>query len=315
MAAILKLIRYKNLIIIVLLQSLLRYGLLLPILHHHGVSPELSHINFGLLVLATVLLAASGYVINDYFDVRIDRINRPENVIIGKKLSRRTALLLHVVLTITGVFIGLFLAYITRKENYALMFIVVPVLLWYYSTTLKKQMLLGNLTIAMLTALVPFVVVSMEFATLARVQGSEILDSRACSIAWFWTTGFAFFAFISTLSRELIKDMEDMEGDREAGCHTLPIEMGLDYSRTISIILTLASVAAIWIILVLVPQLHTSYLAWGYFFLFLTIPYLVMGYKVLKAQSREDFHTASSISKFIMLMGILFIFVARTFFV
>lgn len=315
MAAILKLIRYKNLIIIVLLQCLLRYGLLLPILHHHGVSPELSHINFGLLVLATLLLAASGYVINDYFDVRIDRINRPENVIIGKKISRRTALLLHVILTITGVLIGLFLAYITRKENYALMFIVVPVLLWYYSTTLKKQMLIGNLTIAMLTALVPFVVVSMEFATLARVQGSEILDSRACSIAWFWTTGFAFFAFISTLSRELIKDMEDMEGDSEAGCHTLPIEMGLNYSRSISIMLTIASVAALWIILIMVPQLRNSYVTWGYFFLFLTIPYLIMGYKVLKAQSREDFHTASSISKFIILMGILFIFVARTFFV
>ena len=315
MPAILKLVRYKNLIIIILLQCLLRYGLLLPILHHYGVSPELGHVNFGLLVLATVLLAASGYVINDYFDVRIDRINRPENVIIGKKISRRSALLLHVILTITGVFIGLFLAYITRKENYALMFIVVPGLLWYYSTTLKKQMLIGNLAIAMLTALVPFVVVSIEFATLARIQGSEILESRACSTAWFWTTGFAFFAFISTLARELIKDMEDMEGDREAGCRTLPVEMGLDYSRTVSILLTIASIAAIWTITALVPELRQSIIAWAYFFIFLTVPYLIKGYLVLKARSREDFHKASSLSKFIMLMGILFIFVARTFFV
>lgn len=315
MLSILRLIRYKNLIIIALLQCLLRYGLLIPVLHEFGVSPELSDISFGLLVLSTLLLAASGYVINDYFDVRIDRINRPHDVVIGREVQRRTALLLHVIFTITGVFIGLFLAYITRKESYALMYIVVPGLLWYYSTTLKKQILIGNLAIAMLTALVPFIVVSMEFATLARVHGEAILHSQACSTAWFWTTGFAFFAFISTISRELIKDMEDMEGDREAGCHTLPLEMGVHYSRTIVILLTVASIAALWIIVAMVPQLRQSYITWGYFFLFLTVPYLILIYKVSKAKIREDFHKASSISKFIMLMGILFILVARTFFI
>lgn len=313
--ALLNLVRYKNLIIIVLMQCLLRYGLLIPVLHHYGVSPELSHVKFGLLVLATVLLAASGYVINNYFDVSIDRINRPDNVVVGRQIPRRTALLLHVILTITGVFIGLFLAYITRKENYALMFIVIPGLLWYYSTTLKKQVLVGNLTIALLTALVPFVVVSLEFATLARAHGEAILHSKACSTAWFWTTGFAFFAFISTLMRELIKDMEDIEGDKEAGCHTLPVEMGIEYSRTVVIILAIASVTALWIILFMVPRLYESYLTWGYFFLFLTIPYLLLAYKSLKAQTRKQFHQASNLSKIIMLMGILFILVARTFFV
>lgn len=315
MLSLLRLIRYKNLIIIVLMQSLLRYGLLLPILHHFGVPPVLSHSSFGLLVMATVLLAASGYVINDYFDVRIDRINRPENVVVGRKIPRRTALLLHVIFTITGVFIGLFLAYITRKESYALMFIAIPVVLWYYSTTLKKQMLIGNLTIAMLTALVPFVVVSMEFAALARVHGESILQSQACSTAWFWTTGFAFFAFISTITRELIKDMEDIEGDREAGCHTLPVEMGIDYSRSIVLVMTIASVTALWLITIFVPRLRDSHITWGYFFLFLTIPYFILGYKVLRAKTRNDFHKASSVSKFIMLMGILFILLARTFFI
>ncbi len=312
---LLKLIRYKNLTIIVLLQYVLRYGLLIPVLKSHGVSPEMSHISFGLLALATLLLAASGNVINDYFDVRIDRINRPDNVVVGREIPRRTALLLHVIFTITGVFIGLFLAYVTRKESYALMFVLIPGLLWYYSTTLKKQMLIGNLAIAMLTALVPFVVVSMEFATLARVHGNAILQSDACSTAWFWTTGFAFFAFISTITRELIKDMEDLEGDREAGCHTMPVEMGLDYSRSIVLLLTVASIAAMWIILAMVPRLHQSLITWVYFFLFLTIPYIIMGFMILKAKTRKEFHKASSMSKIIMLMGILFILVARTFFI
>jgi 4-hydroxybenzoate polyprenyltransferase len=313
--AYLNLIRYKNLIIIVLLQILLRYGLLIPILNHFGVSPELSHLRFGLLVLATVLLAASGYVINNYFDVSIDRINKPDNVVVGRQVPRRTALLLHVIFTFTGVFIGLFLAYITRKENYALMFILIPGLLWYYSTTLKKQMLVGNLTIALLTALVPFVVVSIEFATLARVHGSIILQSEACSTAWFWTTGFAFFAFISTLMRELIKDMEDVEGDREAGCRTLPVEMGIDYSRSIVVILSIASVAALWLILIFVPQLRSSLITIGYFALFLTIPYVVLALKTLTSKTKKDFAFISGLSKIIMLMGILFIIVARTFFV
>jgi 4-hydroxybenzoate polyprenyltransferase len=313
--AYLNLIRYKNLIIIVLLQILLRYGLLIPILNYFGVSPELSHLRFGLLVLATVLLAASGYVINNYFDVSIDRINKPDNVVVGRQVPRRTALLLHVIFTFTGVFIGLFLAYITRKENYALMFILIPGLLWYYSTTLKKQMLVGNLTIALLTALVPFVVVSIEFATLARVHGSIILQSEACSTAWFWTTGFAFFAFISTLMRELIKDMEDVEGDREAGCRTLPVEMGIDYSRSIVVILSIASVAALWLILIIVPQLRSSLITIGYFALFLTIPYVVLALKTLTSKTKKDFAFISGLSKIIMLMGILFIIVARTFFV
>ncbi|MBZ4676430.1 MAG: prenyltransferase [Anaerophaga sp.] len=315
MMAYLKLIRYKNLIIIVLLQCLLRYGLLLPVLHHFDVSPALSHLRFGLLVISTVLLAASGYVINNYFDVRIDRINRPDEVVVGREVPRRTALLLHVILTFAGVFTGLFIAYITRKESYALLFIVIPGLLWYYSTTLKKQILVGNLTIALLTALVPFMVVSLEFATLARVHGSSVLQSEACSTAWFWTTGFAFFAFISTLMREIIKDMEDVEGDREAGCHTLPVEMGIDYSRTIVMSLAIASVIALWIILAFVPQLRTSYISWGYFLLFLTVPYLLLSMKILKAKTKKEFRTASRLSKFIMLMGILFILVARTFFV
>ncbi len=313
--AYLNLIRYKNLIIIVLMQYLLRYGLLVPVLNYYDVSPELSDLRFGLLVLSTVLLAASGYVINNYFDVKIDRINKPDNVVVGRQVSRRTALLLHVIFTITGVFIGLFLAYITRKENYALMFIVIPGLLWYYSTTLKKQVLVGNLTIALLTALVPFVVVSLEFATLARVHGSAILHSEACSTAWFWTTGFAFFAFISTITRELIKDMEDEEGDKEAGCRTLPVEMGIDYSRTIVVILSIASIAALWIILFFVPQLRESYISWGYFFLFLTVPYLLLALKMIYAKTKKDFTIASGLSKLIMLMGILFILVARTFFV
>jgi 4-hydroxybenzoate polyprenyltransferase len=313
--AFLRLIRIKNLIIIVLLQYLLRYGLLLPMLQFYGLDPVLTHLRFVILVAATVFLAASGNVINDYFDQKIDRINRPDKVVVGHIFQRRTVLLWHVIFTFLGVFTGFFLAYISRKENYALMFVMIPALLWYYSTTLKKQVLIGNLVISLLTALVPYFVVSLEFATLARVHGSEILSTEACSMAWFWTTGFAFFAFISTLSREIIKDMEDVKGDKEAGCNTLPIEMGIEHTRIIVILLIFASVAALWTVFFLVPELKTSQITLLYFTAFLTLPYLALVWKVLVAKDAKQFNQASQISKLIMLAGILFILVARTFFI
>lgn len=312
--AFLRLIRVKNLVIIVLMQYLLRYGLLLPMLGFYGLEPALSDWTFLVLVASTVFLAASGYVINDYFDIKTDLINRPEKVVAGQVFQRRTVLLWHVIFTFLGVFTGLFLAYITRKENYALMFIFIPGLLWYYSTTLKKQILVGNLAISLLTAMVPYFVVSLEFAMLARVHGAAILSTEACSMAWFWTTGFAFFAFVSNLSREIIKDLEDLKGDQESGCRTLPVEMGEGATKTVVLILNLATVAALWVVFFVVPELKNSGLTLLYFSLFLTLPYLLLSGLVLRAKDNRYYHWASQISKLIMLAGILFVFVARTFF-
>ncbi len=313
--AFLRLIRFKNLVVIALLQYLLRYGLLLPLLSYYDINPALSDLRFLVLVITTVLLAASGYVINDYFDVKSDRINRPEKVVVGQVYPRRKVLLLHVLFTFIGVFAGFFLAYIYRKESYALMFLFIPGLLWYYSTTLKKQVLIGNLAISLLTALVPYFVVSLEFAALEKLYGQNILETEACSMAWFWTTGFAFFAFISNLGRELIKDLEDVKGDKEAGCHTLPLELGMDYTRTVVMLLSLASVVALWIVYMVVPQLLNSQITLIYFSFFLTLPYLALIWLIYKAREPHQYRRASHLSKLIMLLGILYILIARSFFV
>ena len=127
--------------------------------------------------------------------------------------------------------------YVARKENYALIAVGVPILLWYYSTTFKKQAVLGNLIISFFTALVAYTVVSAEFAMLARAHGAHILMTEACSSAWFWTTGFAFFAFITNFSREIIKDAEDIKGDKAVGCKTLPISLGLPLTKAFLIVL------------------------------------------------------------------------------
>lgn len=308
--AFLRLIRYKNLFIIALLQVLLRYGLLLPILAHYGINPVLTDLRFGLLIVSTILLAASGYVINDYFDIRIDRINRPDTVLVGKHIKRRTALFLHVLLTVTGVFVGLFLAYVARKENYALMYILIPALLWYYSTTFKRHAVIGNLIISMLTALVPYVVVSLEFAMLARVHGEAILQTNACSTAWFWTTGFAFFAFITNLIREIIKDTEDLRGDKAVGCRTLPIAIGVNFTKILVSLMVIGSVVTLWLLFFFIPEVQNIPYAATYFILCLSIPYLLLLFQLYRSKSSNGFHTASSISKVIMLLGIVFILFA-----
>ncbi len=310
MLALLRLIRFKNLLIIALYQSLIRYGLIIPILNHYGYEPSLSHFRFGLLVLASVLLAASGYVINDYFDIKIDRLNRPDKLIIDNNIKRREAMFFHVILTFCGVFIGLFLSYIIRKESWALMFILIPVFLWYYSTTFKKQGFIGNLVVSGLTALVSIVVVSLEFGYLERIYGNSIIDSEVCSVAWFWTLGFAFFAFITNLIREIAKDMEDEFGDKKEGCQTLPIVIGIKYSKALILIITSFTALSIWGAFFYIPELYNSKLTLYYFIVLITIPIIVSTFLLIKAKKPASYHNLSTLYKYIMLLGILYIFIA-----
>lgn len=301
----LRLVRIGNILFIAIFQILLRYCVILPILEHQGIEPALSLSRFILLVIATTTLAASGNVINDYFDVSADRINRPEKVIVGQTINRRTVLLTHVILTLIGMFTGLFLAFVFRKESYALLFIVVPVILWFYSTTLKKQMLIGNLTVALLIALSAYLVVSMEFTALVRRLGASVVDSQACSMAWFYTSGFAFFALITNLAREIIKDMEDIQGDRACGCHTLPIDMGIGYSKTIVVILEIMTIVAIWAAYLFSTRLSNVPYIEAYLTLLLTVPTIVICFLVVRAQESRQFHRASLLSKIVMLAGML----------
>ncbi len=314
MIAIFRLIRIKNLFIVALLQTLIRYGLIIPILHAYGYESDLSDMRFIILVLSTVLLAASGYVINDYFDIKIDRLNRPDKMVLENDLKRRDAMFLHVILTFTGVFMGMYISYVFRKEAYALMYIVIPAVLWYYSTTFKKHGLIGNIMVSGLIALVAILVVSVEFTALNRVHGSKIIESEVCNVAWFWTLGFAFFAFVVNLIREIVKDCEDVLGDKEQGCHTLPIDLGFGYTKTIVTLLISFVVIVIWLLYFSIDRIHNSQISLWYIIGFITIPFAAVTYLMHKANTPEQYHKVSTILKLIMLAGVLFIFVVGNLF-
>lgn len=218
----LKLIRYKNLLIIALTQVLIRYSLMMP----YDLPHALSDAQFALLVLATLLIAAGGYAINDYFDIQVDRINKGSDVVVGYKIKRRTAMILHIALSAAGLLIGSYLSYAVGMPKLAGIFAISIGLLWFYSTHFKKQFLTGNLVISFLTA-VSVMLVGL-FELVPALEADSLDGARGVLIVM---SGYAIFAWISTLLREIVKDLEDIKGDQAMGYHTLVIEFGEEKAR------------------------------------------------------------------------------------
>lgn len=298
-----RLIRIENLLFLAIFQILLRYCVVLPILEVNGIEPMLSSTNFVLLVVSTVFLAASGNVINDYFDVKADSINRPERVVVGKSIERRSVLLIHVAFTLIGVLCGLFISFVYRKETYAILFIAIPAILWFYSTHFKKQMLVGNLIVAMLVAVSACLVVSVEFAAIVSLSDPMIINTKACSSAWFYTTGIAFFAFLSNLAREIVKDMEDANGDKACGCHTLPVDMGVRYSKYIVVALEIVLIVALWATYAIIDAVRTVPYISVYYAVAITLPTIAVCVYLLRSKTRRQFSTVSTLCKVVMMLG------------
>lgn len=231
-----KLIRLPNLLIMAFTQYMVRWCLLIPALElkRHDLDfslleKQMSEIDFFLLVLSTMMIGAAGYIINDYFDVRIDEVNRPATNLVGKTIKRRVAIASHMTLNVIGAGLGIWLSWkygIFRLG--AFVYITAPALLWFYSTNLKRQFLIGNFVIALLSAIVPIIVVLFEIPAIYRTF-PELVKSGYLRLddVLYLTLIFSLFAFVISLLREIIKDTEDYEGDLAYGCKTMPIVLGI----------------------------------------------------------------------------------------
>ncbi len=314
MRSFLRLIRYKNLIIVALTQYLMRFAILQPILKLNGFELQLGEFHFFLLVLATLLITAAGYVINDYFDTRTDMLNRPETVVVGREISRRTAIIYHWALNFTGIFTGFYLAFYAGVPLLGFSFIFVGGLLWFYSTTYNRQFLIGNLVIAFLTALVPVMVVLFEVPMLNNEYGG-IMRFSGFSYIFAWVGSFGYFAFLTTLIRELIKDVEDYEGDIAQGRRSVPIVLGIPYAKLIIgglIIVTLISLAYLYKAYLMIGFYgETDYLSLLYFIIFLLLPFSFLFYKIIKARKKKEFRSANNLAKLIMLSGLMYSLLVR----
>ena len=227
--AFIKMIRLPNLFFIVLTQVLFHTAILDTILLPLGTGPSIDGWNFILLVVSSVLIAAAGYIINDYFDINIDQINKPTANVVDKIVSRRWAMAWHFVLSGVGILLSAWVAWRTGFWYILLGNFMCVLLLFGYSVSLKRKLLFGNILISLLTAWVILVIGLAEF-TSPVFTSSKIVEASGKDHSVF-SLLYAGFAFISSLIREAIKDIEDMQGDEKYGCRTMPIVWGVNSAK------------------------------------------------------------------------------------
>ncbi len=270
-----------------------------------------SEVSFWLLVTSTTLIAAAGYIINDYFDVKTDIINHPETVVIDKTIKRRTAMLLHLIFSGVGLLLGAWLAYRCFALRLVLFQLVAISLLWYYSTHFKKQLLTGNLVIAFLTSIIPFMPLAYEMLNGVHVN-TAYFDQEPEKLKLLLVITFLFsgFAFLTSLIREIVKDMEDFKGDIQTGCKTMPIAWGIITTKTVTFFLIIITLGVLgFSIFKLWYWQHKT----ASFYLIMTVflPLSILILQVLKAKTPYHFKLGSLLLKFIMLFGIAFTFIIK----
>ncbi len=299
-----RLFRITNIIIIILTQFLVRIGIINPFLYGGNEGMMSSRIDFSLLVLVTVLITLGGYVINDYFDYRIDRVNRPDKIVIDRMISARQSIILHLVLTSIAIITGFYLAYRLRVISFGFLFPCIAFLLWLYSAKYKRSLILGNIIVAVLSSMVLFIVWLFEFFYLSSnpVQFSEVLGNLGPTNKLILIYGF--FAFLTSFFREIIKDIEDIEGDREFFCRTLPIVAGVRVSKWIIATLVLLTILILAFVQLTFYNRELMIVFW-YLILLTQIPLVYLLIRVFGAQTKREFHSLSQIAKFIMFTGLL----------
>ena len=299
--AFFRLIRWPIFLFIVLTQALFRY-FILPFVYLYGhegyENLKLSNSLFFILVLASVCIAGAGYIINDYFDVNIDLVNKSSKVIIDKFIKRRWAIVLHAVLSFAGLVLSMYVGWRLQNILIPLFNFLAIFILLFYSSTFKKKLLIGNILISLLTAWVILVMTLAEYRF--RLSPHDIVWQRLLKLSFI----YAGFAFIISLVREVVKDMEDREGDVKYGCTTMPIVWGIPVSKVF---------AGVWIVvltgLVMAMQIYVIQLGWWFSALYsivtIVIPLIWVLRKLYEANTPKQFHQLSSVIKIIMLAGII----------
>ncbi|MEO8582671.1 MAG: geranylgeranylglycerol-phosphate geranylgeranyltransferase [Flavitalea sp.] len=302
-AAFLRLIRSVNLLFIFITQLLFQYAIIVPMFGETGMlSPALPLKHFLLLSLSSVLIAAAGYIINDYFDLNIDKINRPGKIVVEKAIRRRWAIVWHWVLSLAGVVIGFYVGW--RASAFWLGFANAACVgaLWFYSTTFKRKILSGNIIISLLTA---WVVLVIGFVTHYRlVMHMDLYGFSFQSKLLRFTFLYAGFAFIICLVREVVKDIEDMEGDAKYGCRTMPIVWGVNVSKVFAGTWLSVITATLIIVFAYILQFRW-WVAATYCALLIILPLINILIGLYRAKSIADYHRLSKWIKFVMFTGIV----------
>ena len=297
--AFFNLVRWPNLVFIALTQFLFFYTIVIPSKEGSFAQVYLSLPLLVLLVFASVCIAAAGYIINDYFDLNIDLINKPDKLVVEKVIKRRWVIFWHFFLSMLGVALSFYVAFKSGIWLLGMANVICVVLLFLYSISFKKKLLSGNILISILTAWVILVLCMAE----VRVNMDNDLIAANQRILRLGIL-YAGFAFVISLIREAVKDMEDIVGDRKYGCTTMPIVWGIQSTK-----IFISTWIVILIAILVALQVYVIPLGWWWSILYATglliYPLFKSLFMLQKANKSEDYHKVSSIIKLVMLFGIL----------
>ena len=293
--ALLKLIRYQNLLLLVFMQLLFRYGFL----NLQDISLALSDLQFGILVLSTVCIAAAGYIINNIFDKETDAINNKE-VIIGKEISEANAYNLYIALNVLGVGGGFYLSNVIEKPGFALLFIVVSGTLYLYASSFKQSLLIGNIIVSILTAISVIIIGLFDLYPMITPDTQVHLG-----ILFKLLLDYALFAFLINFIREMVKDLQDVKGDYNMGMNTLPIAIGV--ARTSKIVLAATAFITFYLLYYIYIYYFSNnlYISTLYSLLTIIAPLVLICIKLFEAKTSSDFKTLSLLLKVVLFFGIL----------
>ena len=297
-AAFLKLVRLPNLFFMALTQVLFQFCIY-HTLYKGNIPPE-DLVRFILLVLASLLIAAAGYIINDYFDINIDEVNKLHKLVVDKHISRRWAIAWHFMLSVSGVILTAFALPFWQKWYLVLANIFCVALLWFYSTNFKKKLLTGNVIISLLTAWTILIVFFSKVSLADAIGEGEANHYKFFRLAIL----YAGFAFIISLIREAIKDMEDIEGDAKYDCKTMPIVWGLNATKVYVAVWLIVLIAVLILVQVYILQFRWWWPV-AYSILTIILPLLLVLLKLKQSVTTQHFHKLSSITKVAMFTGII----------
>ena len=298
--AFLRLVRWPNLVFIAITQILFVYCIVHPVLFAAGAVPNIKGVYFILLMSSSVTIAAAGYIINDYFDLNIDLINKPDKLVVAKIISRRWVIFWHLFFSAAGIVIGFYIDWKTNVRFLGVANFACVALLFIYSISLKKKLLAGNIVISALTAWVILVIGWCETSNLLRPNLIGNFTEKITRISFL----YAGFAFVISLIREVVKDMEDMEGDRRYGCNTMPIALGINATKVF---------LAVWLVVLtsalLIVQFYVLVFKWWwsatYCILMIIIPLIYIFKMLFSVNKSKEYHRLSSLIKVVMFTGIL----------
>ncbi len=296
--AFLQLIRWKNLVMIVCIQLLFKY-IYFPVF---TVATTLSHLDFSLLLLATVTIAAAGYIINDIYDVEADKINKPNKVIIDKKISKKQGYNYYYILNGIGLLAGLYVAYKINRLSFIAIFIITALLLKVYNSDFKKRPLVGNIIVSLLVSL--SIIIVGVFDVIPAITNENVVEQYH---AFRVLIDYSIFAFMFMLLREIVKDIEDVNGDKKLKMKTLPILFGRRRSK--NIIFALSFVPLILVTFYSFNNFSDVPFILAYMLIVVMLPLLHFMTKIIYAKTKKDYTYASNLLKLIMLLGMLSILV------